>query len=228
MLQNLVLRPTLKSSVDRDHCWLKNHWQKQHPCGPKNIKEPSSTADADIYNTYRLMLTEKTLTKTESLLSQKWFSKPSFKPDAEIFNVHRLPLAHKPLTKPRSLGPKNNPRSPVLRLTLTSSVHIDYCWLRNRWWKLNPCSPKNHPRNPLLRLTLKFLKHIDYCWLRNRWWKLGPCGPKNHPRCPVLRPTLTSSAHIDYWWLRKHWWKWALSVPKIILETQFHGWRWNL
>ena len=107
-------------------------------------------------------------------------------------------------------------------------MHIDYCWLRNCWWKLNPCCPKNHPRNPLLRLTLKFLKHIDYCWLRNRWWKLGPCAPKNHPRCPVLRPTLTSSVHIEYWWLRKHWWKWALSVPKIILETQFHGWRWNL
>jgi hypothetical protein len=144
--------------VDRDQWWLKNHWQKQRPCGPKNIQEPSSTADANIYNAYRLMLTEKTLTKTESLLSQKWFSKPSFKADAEIFNVHRLPLAHKPLTKPRSLGPKNNPRSPVLRLTLTSSMHIDYCWLRNSWWKLNPCCPKKSSPKPTSTVDTEIFK----------------------------------------------------------------------
>jgi hypothetical protein len=124
--------------------------------------------------------------------------------------------------KTRSLGPKNHPISPVLRLTLTSSAHIDYCWLRNRWQKLSPCCPKNHPQNPLLRLTLKSSTHIDYCWLRNRWWKLGPCGPKNHPRCPVLRLTLTASAHIDYWWLINRCRKWALAVPKIILDTQFY------
>ena len=47
--------------------------------------------------------------------------------DAEIFRAHRLLLAHKLLTKTRPLGPKNNPRSPQLRLTLTSSTHIDYC-----------------------------------------------------------------------------------------------------
>jgi hypothetical protein len=66
------------------------------------------------------------LTKTESLLSQKSSSKPSSRADAEIFTLHRRLLPQKLLTKTRSLGPKNLPRSPVLRLTLTSSPHIDY------------------------------------------------------------------------------------------------------
>jgi hypothetical protein len=114
------------------------------------------------------------LRKTESILSQISTSKPSSTADAEIFNVHRLLLAQKPLTKTRSLGPKNNPRSPVLLLTLTSSAQINYYWQTNRWWKQSPCCPKNHPRNPVLPLTLKYSIYTEYCCLRNRWRKLGP------------------------------------------------------
>jgi hypothetical protein len=98
--------------------------------------------------------------------------------DAEIFSAHRLLLSKKPLKKTTSLGPKNHPRSPLLRLMLTSSTHIDYCWLRNRWQKLRTCCPKNNPRNPVLLLTLKSLMDIDYCCLTNRWWKLSLWDPK--------------------------------------------------
>jgi len=93
----------------------------------KSSIKPSSTADNDVFCAHRLLLTEKSLTKTESLLSEKSSSKPSSKADAEIFNVRRLLLAQKPLTRTRTLGCKNQPRSQVLRLTLKSSAHIDYC-----------------------------------------------------------------------------------------------------
>jgi hypothetical protein len=118
--------------------------------------------------------------KIESLLSQKSSSKPSSTADAEIFNLHRLLLPQKPLMKTRSLGPKNHPRSPVLRLTLTSSSQIKYSWQTNRWWKLSPCCPKNHPRNPVLplTLTLKSSTQIDYFKKENSCRKLSPSVPK--------------------------------------------------
>jgi hypothetical protein len=87
-----------------------------------------------------------------------------------------------------SLWPKNHTISPLLRMMLTSSTHINYCWLRNRWRKLRPSCTKNNPRNPVLRLALKTSMDIDYCWLKNHWQKLSPYGPKHHPRSPVLRP----------------------------------------
>jgi hypothetical protein len=172
-------------------------------------------------------------------------------------------LTEKPLTKTDSLVSQKYHRNPVLRLTMKSSIYIDYCWLINRWWKLGPwtqksskkpnstddadifCAhtlllfvklltktepycPKNHPRNPILRPTLKSSLYLDCCCLTNHWQKLGPRWPKNLPRSPVLRLMLTSSAHIDYCWLRNRWQKPSPAIPKIILETQFYGWRWNL
>jgi len=94
----------------------------------KSSKEPSCKADAHIFYANKLLLTDKQLMKTESQLSQKSSSKPSSTVDAEIFNVHRLLLAQKPLTKTRTPNPKNHPRSPVVRLTLTSSAKINYSW----------------------------------------------------------------------------------------------------
>jgi hypothetical protein len=117
--------------------------------------------------------------KTESLPSQKSSSKPSSTADARIFNLHILLLPQKSLTKTRSLGPKNHPRSPVLRLTLTSSAQIKYSWQTNCWWKLSPCRPKNHPRNQVLRLTLKSSIYTRYCFLRNRWRKQSPWDPSS-------------------------------------------------
>jgi hypothetical protein len=52
---------------------------------------------------------------------------------------------------------------------LKSSAHIDFCWLRNRWWKMTRCRRRNHHRNGALQLTLKSSAHLDYFWLRNRW-----------------------------------------------------------
>jgi len=119
--RNPVLRMTLKSSIYTRYCCLRNRWRKQSPW------DPSSTTDANIFYANRLLLTDKPLTKNESLVSQNSSSKRSSTADAEIFNLHRLLLPQKPLTKTRSLGPKNHPRSPVLRLMVTSSAQIDYC-----------------------------------------------------------------------------------------------------
>jgi len=146
--------------------------------------------------------------KTESLLSQISSSKPSSTADAEIFNVHRVLLDQKSLTKTSTLGPKNHPRNPVVWLTVTSSMHIDYFWHLNRWRKLSPWFPKNHHQNPVIWLTLKSSMCIDYCWLRNRWRKLGPSDPKNHPRSPFPRLTLTSSTQI------------LLMTDKPLMKTQ--------
>jgi len=107
----------------------------------------------------------------------------------------------------------------VLRLTLKSLKHIDFCWLRNRWWKLGLWEPKNHARSPFLRLTLTSSSHMDFCWLRNSWRKLSPSCPKNNPSSPVLRLTLKSSRHIDYCRLKNRWWKLGLEDPKIIQEA---------
>jgi len=73
----------------------------------KSSNKPSSTAATNIFSIYRLLLTEKPLPKTKSLLSQKSSSKPSYTAEAEIFRAHRLLLAQKPLTETWSLGPKN-------------------------------------------------------------------------------------------------------------------------
>jgi len=162
---NPVLWLTLKSSMDIDYSWLKNRLQKLSHCGPKkSSKKPSSTVDADIFYAYRLLLTEKPLMKTESLLSQKSSKKPSSTADDEIFTAHRLLPTQKLLTKIGSLGPKNHPRSLVLRSMLTCLAHIDYCWLRNRSSKLRPCCLKKNSRNLVLRLTLKSSEYIEYCW----------------------------------------------------------------
>jgi len=176
--RNPLLRLTLKSSMCIDYCWLRNCLRKLGPWDTKIIQEAQFYGDVDTFCAHRLLLTEKLLMKTESLLSQKSSSKPCSTADVEIFNVHRLLLAQKLFTKTRTLGPKNHSRSAVLQLRLTASTHIDYWWLRNRWWKLSPCCHKNDPRHLVLRLTLKSSMCIDYCWLRNRLPKLGPWDPK--------------------------------------------------
>jgi len=135
-------------------------------------------ADADKFYAHGLLLKDKPLKKTKSLVSQTSSSKRSSTADAEIFNVHRRLLVQKQLSKTRTLIPKNHRRSPVLRQTLTSSTHIDYSWKTNRWRKLSPWCPKHHPRNAVLRLTLKSSTYIDYCWCRNHCRKLGPSDPK--------------------------------------------------
>jgi hypothetical protein len=105
-----VLRLTLKSSHYIDYCCLINRWRKLGPS--ESSKKPSFTADVDIFYAHRLLLTNKPLTKTESLVSEKSSSKPISMADAEIFNVHILLLAQKPLTKTRTLGPKKSSKKP--------------------------------------------------------------------------------------------------------------------
>jgi hypothetical protein len=170
----------------------------------------------------------KQLTKTESLLFPQSSSKTGYTADAEIFNIRRLLLAQKPLRKTSTQGPKNHPRSLVLRLTLSSSARKDYNWLRNSRQKLSPCCSQSHPRKPVLRLTMKSSMYVDYCFPWKRWGKLGPRDPKIIQeaqfygwRCHLQRrKTTTGSEIVDR--------NWVPAVPKVILENQFFGWRWNL
>jgi hypothetical protein len=95
--------------------------------------------------------------------------------DADIFCANKLLLTDKPLTKLSPCCPKIHPRNVVLRLTLKSSMYIDYCWLRNRWRKLGPPDQKNHPWSPVLWLTLTSSAQINNSWQTNPGWKLSPC-----------------------------------------------------
>jgi len=136
------------------------------------------------------MLAQKPLTKTRTLGPKYSSKKPSSTADAHIFCANRLLLTDKPLRNWVPGVPKFILQNAFLRLTLRSSMYIDYCWFRNCWRKLGPSDPKNHRRSPVLRLTLTCSAQINYSWQTNRWWKLSPWCPKNHPRNPVLPLTL--------------------------------------
>jgi uncharacterized protein (DUF1919 family) len=108
----------------------------------KSSSKTSSTTDAEIFPLHVLLLAQKPLTKTRTLGHKKSSKQPSCTADADIFCGNKLILTYKPMMKNEPLCPKNHPRKPVLRLTLTSSAEINYCWQTNRWWKLSPCVPK--------------------------------------------------------------------------------------
>jgi hypothetical protein len=69
----------------------------------------------------------KSLTKTESLQTRKSTPEASSPADGEIFFTHRLLQNQKSLTKTDSLHTRKSTPEIVLRLTLKSSAHIDYC-----------------------------------------------------------------------------------------------------
>jgi hypothetical protein len=165
---NLVLRRTLKCLEHIDYCWLKNRWRKLvlriwtfadwetvEENGvlavPQISSKPSSTADAEIFNGHSLLVAQKPLMKTSSLGPKnhpKTIQKHSSTADNDKFCAHGLLLIEKALTKTDSLLSQKYPRNPVLRLTLKSSMDIDYCWLKNRWQKLCPCGQKIHKKKP--------------------------------------------------------------------------------
>jgi hypothetical protein len=152
---NPGLRLTLPSSAHIDYWWLRNRWRKLSPnCTKIHTGNPviQLRLKSSLYVDYWWL--RNCLRKQSPRCPTKSSSKPSSTADTELFIVHRLLLPHKPLTRNRTLGRKNQPRSQVLRLTLTFSGHIDYWWLRNRWRKLSPNCTKNHLGNPILRLTL--------------------------------------------------------------------------
>jgi hypothetical protein len=96
---------------------------KTRTLGPKySSKKPSSTADADMFCANKLLLTDKPLMKTESLVSQKSSSKPSSTADAKSSIYTDYCCLRNRSRKLGPWDPKNHPRSPVLRLTLTSSA----------------------------------------------------------------------------------------------------------
>jgi hypothetical protein len=71
------------------------------------------------------------------------------------------------MTKTESLHTRKSTPELVLRLTLKSSAHIDYCRSRNHWRKLSRCRPGNQHRKPVLQLKLKSSVRIDYRRIRN-------------------------------------------------------------
>jgi len=136
------LRLMLTSSAHIDYCWLCNLDENWVPSVPKISSKPNYTADTEIFRAYILLLAQKPLTKTSSLLSQKSSSKPSYTADAEIFQLIDYCWLRNRWWKLSPWCPKNQPRNPILRLTLKSSFYIDYCCLINRWRKLGPWDPK--------------------------------------------------------------------------------------
>jgi hypothetical protein len=144
--------------------------------------------------------------KTKSLVSQKSSSKPSSTADAEIFNLHRLLLPQKPLTKTRSLGPKNHPKSLVLRLTLTSTTHIDYSW-QKRGHETESLLSQNSSlkRNSMADADIFNVHRLLLA--QKPLMKTRTLGPQKSSKKPVLRLTLTSFAQIKYSWQTNRWWK---------------------
>ena len=124
------------------------------PVSQKSSLKTSSTADAEIFTLHGLLLAQKPLTKTRTPGPKKSSKKTSSTADADIFCANKLQLTDKPLMKTESLLYKKSSSKRVLRLTLKSSLYMDYCWLRNRSRKLGPSDPKNHPRSLVVRLTL--------------------------------------------------------------------------
>jgi len=165
-------------------------------------------ANADNFYAHGLLLKDKPLKKTESLVSQTSSSKPltktrtlgpkksSKKPsstaNADIFCANKLLLIDKPLTKTESLLSQKSSSKP-------SSMDDAEIFTLHRLLL---------PQKPLT--------------------KTRSLGPQNHPRTPVLLLTLTSSAYIDYSWQKIVHENWVPAVQKIILKTQFYRWRWNL
>jgi hypothetical protein len=143
-------------------------------------------ADAEIVSAHRLLQKQKSLTKTESLQTRKSTLEASSPGYGEIFFTHRLLPNQKSLTKTESLHTRKSTPELVLRLTLKSSAHIDYCRLRNHWRKLSRCRPGNKHRKPVLQVTVKSSLHIDYCRIRNHWQKLSRRTPGNQHRKLVL------------------------------------------
>jgi len=72
----------------------------------KSSREPSCAADTEIFKAHRLLLAQKSLTKTGSLGTQKSSKKPTSTADAEIFKAHRLLPTQKLLMKTGSLNQK--------------------------------------------------------------------------------------------------------------------------
>jgi hypothetical protein len=214
--RSLILRLTLTSSTQINYNRQTNRWWKLSPCCTKN------------HPLHGLPLAQKPLTKTRTLGPKKSSKQPSCTADADIFCGNKLILTYKSLMKNEPLCPKNHPRKPVLRLTLKSSLYMDYCWLRNRWRKLGPPDPKNNPRRPVLRLTLTSSAQINYNWQTNPWWKLSPCCTKNQPPKPILRLTLKSSLYMDYCCSETVDENQYPRTQKNMQEAQFYGWRWHL
>jgi hypothetical protein len=57
----------------------------------KSSSKPSCTADAEIFNVYRLTLSQKPLTKTRTLGPKKSSKKPSSTAHADIFCAYTTP-----------------------------------------------------------------------------------------------------------------------------------------
>ena len=123
-----VLRLTLTFSAQINYSRQTNPWWKLSPFCPKNHpRNPvlPLTLKSSMYIDYCWLRNRwRKLGPSDQKKSSK---KPSSTADADIFCANKLLLTDKLLMKTEPLCPKNHPRKPVLRLTLKSSLYIDYC-----------------------------------------------------------------------------------------------------
>jgi hypothetical protein len=147
--------------------------------------------------------------------------------DAVIFSAQRLLLVWNSWQKLIPCCSQNHPRKRVLRLTMKSSMYVDYCLPWNRWGKLGPGTQKSSNKPSSMADAVIFsAQRLLLVW--NSWQKLIPCCSQNHPRKRVLRLTMKSSMYVDYCLPRNRWGKLGPRDPKIIQQAQFYGRRWHL
>jgi hypothetical protein len=80
----------------------------------------------EIASAYMLLLTQKSLMKTESLSTQKLSTQHISTVDAKIISAHRLLLTQKSFMKTELLSIQNHQCNTHLRLMMKSSAHIGY------------------------------------------------------------------------------------------------------
>jgi hypothetical protein len=152
---------TADAKTDNEKCVLPTQ---------KSSREPSSTADAQIFRAHRLQLAHKLLTKTRSLGPKNHPRSPLLCRMLKTSMDMDYCWLRNRWQKLCSCCPKNNPRNPVLRLTLKSSMDIDYYWLTDHWQKLSPWDARIIQeahfygwRWHLQWLTPTSFTHIHYC-----------------------------------------------------------------
>jgi hypothetical protein len=156
---------TADAEIFSAHRLLQNQKSLTKTASPQTQKsslKPSSTAGVEIFSGEWEIIDENWVAAHTEINTRT-----SSTADAEIFTAHRLLQIKNHWRKLSPCRPGNQHRNPVLRLTLKSSAHMDYCRIRNLWRKLSPCRTRNHHRIPFLQLTQKSLRHIDYSKIRN-------------------------------------------------------------
>ena len=94
---------TLKSLAPLYYVRILNHWWKLSPGDPENILGTQIHGDAEIFSAHARCQNYKSLTKTNSLETQKSSPEPTSTAVAKIFSACGLSQSYKSLMKTASL-----------------------------------------------------------------------------------------------------------------------------